>query len=137
MSIEAEHIAIERVRETLVAAVNHSDAESASQLWTDDGHMMPPNLPTIHGRAAIRAHFADLFTRLQFQYTLSNAELQLCGDTALERVHYHVIVSSNDKRSTVEDYGKGLHVYRRQPDGRWLLDADIWNSDGGANPPTA
>ena len=135
MSIENEHIAIDRVREALVAAVNRSDAESASQLWTDDGQMMPPNYPTIHGRAAIRAHFADLFTRRQFRYTLRNSELQVSGDIALERVEYHVIVTSNDDGSTTEDSGKGLHVYRRHPDGRWLLSADIWNSDRGANPP--
>ena len=135
MSDDDEHIAIDRVRETLVAAVNRSDAESASQLWTDDAWMMPPNVPTIHGRAAIRAHFADLFARRQFRYTLSQSELQVSGDIALERIEYHVIVSSKNDGSTAEDSGKGLHVYRRHPDGRWLLSADIWNSDGGAKPP--
>jgi len=29
----------------------------------------------------------------------------------------------------VQDRGKGLHVYRRQPDGSWKLAQDIWNSD--------
>ena len=133
MSIEDERLAIERVRETLVVAVNRSDAKSASQLWTDDGRMMPPNLPTVQGRAAIHAHFADLFTRRQFRYTLSNSELQVSGDIAVERVEYHVIVSSNDDGSTAEDSGKGLHVYQRDSGGRWLLSADIWNSDRGAN----
>lgn len=135
MSIEDEHVAIDRVRETLVAAVNRSDAESASQLWTDDGWMMPPNVPTIHGRAAIRAHFDNLFTTRQFRYTLSNGELQVSGDIAVERIEYYVLISSKDDGSTAEDSGKGLHVYRRHPDGRWLLSADIWNSDRSAKPP--
>jgi uncharacterized protein (TIGR02246 family) len=135
MSIEDQHIAINHVRDTLVAAVNRSDAESASQLWTLDGRMMPPNQPTVHGRSAIRAHFAGLFMRRRFQYTLSNSELQVSGDTAVERVEYHVVVASIDGRTTGDDSGKGIHIYQRQTDGRWLLSADIWNSDRGANPP--
>lgn len=29
----------------------------------------------------------------------------------------------------IEDAGKMLEIWRRQPDGRWLLARDIWNSD--------
>ena len=28
-----------------------------------------------------------------------------------------------------EDVGKGIHVYRRQTDGTWKLQMDVWNSD--------
>jgi ketosteroid isomerase-like protein len=54
---------------------------------------------------------------------------------AVERVEYHVITRSIADGSVAEDSGKGLHVYRRDPDGRWQLSEDIWNSDRGANPP--
>lgn len=128
-SIEAERSAINRVRETLVAAVNRSDADAASQLWTDDGRMMPPNQPTLHGRVAIQAHFAHLFKQRQFRYTLANCELQISGSMAVERVEYHVITHSIGDGSVAEDSGKGLHVYRRDADGRWQLTEDIWNSD--------
>jgi ketosteroid isomerase-like protein len=42
--------------------------------------------------------------------------------------------SSDDRRllalwSDDGDAGKGLHVYRRQPNGSWKLALDIWNSD--------
>lgn len=135
MSIEAEQSAIDRVREALVSAVNRSDAEAASQLWTEDGRMMPPNQPTLQGRAVIRAHFARLFTQRQFRYTLSNCELQVFGNMAVERVEYHVITRSIADGSVAEDRGKGLHVYRRDSDGRWRLLADIWNSDRRADTP--
>lgn len=134
MSIEAEHSALNRVRELLVAAVNGSDAEAASQLWADDGLMMPPNQATLRGRAAIRAHFARIFSQRVFEYTLTSCELQLAGDMAVERVAYHVITRSIADGGVTEDTGKGLHVYRRDHDGRWQLSADIWNSDRGANP---
>ena len=97
--------------------------------------MMPPNQPTLRGPAAIRAHFAHLFTQRQFRYTLSHSELNVSGDMAVERVEYHVITRSIADGSVAEDFGKGLHVYRRHSDGRWRLSADIWNSDRGASPP--
>lgn len=131
MSTETEHSAINRVRESLVAAVNRSDAAAASQLWTADSRMMPPNQPTLQGRIAIHAHFARLFTQLRFQYTLSNCELQVFGTMAVERIEYHVITHSIADGSATEDRGKGLHVYRRDADGQWRIFADIWNSDRG------
>lgn len=51
------------------------------------------------------------------------------GDAALERLSYTLLVTSLTDGSTVEDVGKGLHVYRRQSDGVWKIDQDIWNSD--------
>lgn len=135
MSIDGDHSAIDHVREALVAAVNRSDADAASQLWTRDGRMMPPNRLTLYGRAAIHAHFARLFTQRQFHYTLTNCELQVSGNMAVERVEYHVITRSIADGTVAEDSGKGLHVYRCEPDGRWQLYEDIWNSDRNANPP--
>ena len=135
MPTDAEHSALERLREALVDAVNRSDVEAICRLWTDDGRMMPPNHPTLRGRTAIREHFARIFTQRKFRYTLTNCELTIAGDVAVERVEYHVVTHSLADGSVAEDAGKGLHVYRRQPDGRWQLSEDIWNSDRGAQPP--
>ena len=120
---------LDRLREALVAAVNRSDAQAASELWADHGCMMPPNHPTLHGRAAIRAHFERIFSLRQFTYTLASRELQVSGDLAIERIEYHVVARSIADGSVAEDSGKGLHVYRRAPDGDWQLSADIWSSD--------
>ncbi len=53
----------------------------------------------------------------------------LAGDVAIERVTYTATVWPAGAQSSIEDQGKGLHVYARQPDGSWRLKQDIWNSD--------
>jgi uncharacterized protein (TIGR02246 family) len=131
MSIDVEH-SLQRVRDALVAAVNRSDAEAASQLWAHDGRMMPPNQLTLNGRAAILAHFTRVFTEREFQYTLTNCEVQVSGNMAVE-LEYHVIVRSIADGTVAEDSGKGIHVYRRETKGRWQICEDIWNSDGEAS----
>lgn len=35
---------------------------------------------------------------------------------------------------SITEAGKGLHVYRGQPDGVWKLTIDIWNADAPAKP---
>ncbi|MFI5311976.1 MAG: hypothetical protein ACHQQ3_12125 [Gemmatimonadales bacterium] len=30
---------------------------------------------------------------------------------------------------------KGIHIFKRQADGKWLISQDVWNSDAPAPPP--
>lgn len=55
--------------------------------------------------------------------------IHIDGDTALERVNYTATIWPGDNAPPIEDAGKGIHVYRRQPNGSWKLTYDIWNSD--------
>jgi uncharacterized protein (TIGR02246 family) len=127
-AVEADRAAIMRTTADLLAAVNASDADGCLAVWADDGVLMPPNHPAVQGREAIAEYFRGLFSRSRFRFTFTGSNIQLAGDTALERVTYEVTVWSGNG-SPVEDHGKGLHVYGRQPDGSWRLTQDIWSSD--------
>jgi len=70
-----------------------------------------------------------VFSRRRFRFTFTSSDIQLAGDTALERVTYTAVMWSESGASPLEDVGKGLHVYRRQSEGSWKLTQDIWNSD--------
>ena len=70
-----------------------------------------------------------MFLRGTFTFAFTSAHLELAGDIALERVTYTAVIWSGPGAAPIEDAGKGLHVYRRQPDGSWKLTQDIWNSD--------
>jgi uncharacterized protein (TIGR02246 family) len=126
---DVDREAITRVTAELLAAVNASDVDRCLAVWADDGVLMPPHHPAVHGHQAIGDYFRDLFGRSRFTFTFTSSEIQLAGDTAVERVTYTVWVWSASDSSTVEDVGKGVHVYTRQTNGAWKLSQDIWNSD--------
>jgi ketosteroid isomerase-like protein len=53
--------------------------------------------------------------------------LEELGDVGIEVGQYELRVNAN-----VVDVGKYVVVHRRQPDGSWKWDIDIWNSDRSA-----
>ena len=120
---------VTRTTAALLAAVNSSDAAGCAAVWAADGVLMPPHHPAVEGRQAIGAYFRDLFSRRRFRFAFTASHIHLTGDTATERVTYTAVIWGGDDAPPIEDAGKGLHVYRRQPDNSWKLAYDIWNSD--------
>ena len=123
---------IARTSAELLAAVNASDADRCAAVWADDGVLMPPRHPSVLGHEAIVKYFRDLFARSRFRFEFTSSNIHVAGDIALERVTYTAIIWHGEFAQPIEDSGKGLHVYRRQPDGSWKLTHDIWNSDRDA-----
>jgi len=120
---------VARTTAELLAAVNASDADRCSAVWAADGVLMPPHHPSVEGRQAILQYFRGLFSRSKFRFTFTSSHIEVAGDTAFERVTYVATIWPGEDVPPIEDAGKGLHVYRRQPDGSWQLACDIWNSD--------
>ena len=63
------------------------------------------------------------------QFVGNNAEVVCYGDVAIIRGSYEMSLSVPDLPEPVRDVGSYLEVRERQPDGRWLLARDIFNSD--------
>jgi uncharacterized protein (TIGR02246 family) len=126
---DAERVAVVKATAALLNAVNRSDLPAVVGLWCDDGMLMPPHHPSVHGRLAIERYFDSLFRRSRFAFSFTSSQIEIAGDLALERVEYVASAWPADGGPEVRDVGKGLHVYRRQTDGSWRLAMDIWNSD--------
>ncbi len=129
---EIDRAAIQRTTAELLAAVNASDVDRCSAVWASNGVLMPPHHPAVSGHQAIVQYFRGLFSRGRFRFTFTSSQIHLAGDTAFERVTYTAIMWPEEDRAPLEDVGKGLHVYARQPNGAWQLTHDIWNSDQSA-----
>ncbi len=125
----SDHAAIARVTAELLDAVNSSDVARVTAVWAEDGVLMPPHHPAVHGREALKAYFRDLFSRAKLSFVFTSSTTELAGGTAFEHVTYKATVRAADGRLLREESGKGLHVYRRQSDQAWKLVRDIWNSD--------
>jgi uncharacterized protein (TIGR02246 family) len=117
------------VAAALLAAVNAGDVEGILACWAPDGVLCPPHHPAVRGRDAIAAYFRKLFAARRLTFRFTDSEVTAIDGLAVERLAYTAVAVALDGGAEVRDTGKGLHVYGRVPDGRWLITQDIWNSD--------
>ena len=61
MSQDADAASISRATTKLLSAVNASDVAGVLAVWGEDGVLMPPHHPSVHGRAQIERYFRQLF----------------------------------------------------------------------------
>lgn len=108
--------------------VKAKDAASISQLYTEDGAVMPPNAPIGKGHAAIEKTWASMLQTPGFDLAIMPQEITVsqAGDMALDRGTYRLSVAPAGKAQ--QDTGKYVVVWRKV-DGNWKAAADIFNSD--------
>lgn len=108
--------------------VKAKDAAGISQLYTQDGAVMPPNAPIARGRAAIQQTWASMMRTPGFDLTFTPEQILVSasGDMALDRGTYRLTVGPPGKPQ--RDTGKYVVVWRKAS-GDWKAAADIFNSD--------
>jgi uncharacterized protein (TIGR02246 family) len=114
------------VREGMAAfrnALNTRDAGSLAMVFTEDASLMPPNVPLLTGRTGIQSFWQAGFNVGLSHIEKTPIEIQMLGDTAIERSRYVVTVGERKIQ------GKDILVWRRGVDGKWRIAADIWNND--------
>jgi ketosteroid isomerase-like protein len=100
--------------------------DSFAALFADDAMLLPPNAPAVRGREGARSILSPMtFTELRS----TAVEIESRGDLAVARGGYTFSGRMRDAPTPVRDTGKWVAVWRRQPDGTWLIVTNIWNSD--------
>jgi uncharacterized protein (TIGR02246 family) len=121
--------AIHAVDDVWVKSFNTRDADSMAAQYDEHAVLLPPGAPAAHGRAAIRAFFANLMpeaTKDGLQFTLGSKPAGGArGDMGWSAGTYTL----KDKTGHVIETGKYLSVSSKK-DGKWLYIRDTWNSDG-------
>lgn len=118
--------AVRAVHETWIQAVNRGDLAHLLTLITDDVVLLNPDGPPL-GREGFAAKFSSACQQLKFHCTSELDEVIVNGDLACTRCHDALTVTPRDGGATMRLAGYRMTVYRRQPDGRWLLARDIHN----------
>jgi len=113
--------------------VKAKDAAGISELYAEDGAVMPPNAPIGKGRAAIQKTWASMMNTPGFNLTFKPEQIVLSssGDLALDRGTYQLTIAPSGQAQN--DTGKYVVVWRKIGN-EWKAAADIFNSDG---PPAA
>jgi ketosteroid isomerase-like protein len=112
-----------RFRQALLAR----DFDVLVGLYTDDAVLMPPNHPAVHGRAALKAWMAAFPNVIEFTLTIQRVEGR--ADLAYVQGSYVMTIHPDGAPAPVTVQGTYIEIRRRQANGEWLLEADIFNSD--------
>src|SRR5881394_3891350 len=114
-----------------LTAAGHAD--SLADLYHVNGVMLPPNMPPVRGRDAIRG-FMTMMNSMSSPppvLTVRADSVWAQGASALELGRWNFAWAAGAKRppgAPAADSGKYM-VRWVQEDGRWLMVQDIWNSD--------
>jgi uncharacterized protein (TIGR02246 family) len=128
---EADRTAIRQVAENDARLANAHDAKGAAALYADDATVLAPEQAAVQGRAAIQAWMEASPPLSNFQS--QSLEIEGRGDLAYDRGTYSVTVTPVGA-APIDVRGKYLTILRKQADGSWKIQRDMWNSD---LPPTA
>ena len=120
-----------------LTAAGHAD--SLAELYHQNGVMLPPNTPPMHGRETIRLFMTTMNTMSSPPPTLSvRAEsVWATGPLAVEVGRWHFAWPAGATRppgAPAVDSGKYMARWVNE-NGRWLMVQDIWNSDLPLPPP--
>ena len=130
----ADATAIRGALDAYFSAANAGDAARWAALYTEDAVMMPPNSPTVEGRAAIESWLAMLPVKITDAQGMAR-EVDGTGNVAYLRGTYSMSLQIPGLSGSIEQRGKLLQIYARQPAGSWLLARDMWNADAAPTGP--
>ncbi|HVY64658.1 MAG TPA: DUF4440 domain-containing protein [Gammaproteobacteria bacterium] len=115
--------AVQKLANRWVEAYNKHDRAALEGLYTDKARLMLHGAPTIAGKAAIGAYWAQDF-QAGNPLTLLDVTHAVHGiDMILVHGNYQVVDRGDGSRV---GFGRFAHIWTRGQDGEWRLDRDLW-----------
>ena len=111
--------------------IRAKDAAGIAAFYTEDGVLMPPNMPIATGRPAVQQVWGSMMQTPGFDLTFAPEQITFskAGDMAIDRGTYRF--SATPEGRPFSETGKYLVVWRKVGN-EWKVAADIFNSDGPA-----
>jgi uncharacterized protein (TIGR02246 family) len=114
--------------ELYVANNNRGDIENFGSFWTDDVVWLPPGSPAIYGKEGIVAFANQGFANYKMKQDIIVKEIKVFDDFGYIRGETaEELIPVTDEFKPMSIRGKGLFLFRRQPDSTWLSTHCAWN----------
>jgi ketosteroid isomerase-like protein len=112
-------------------AINAGDIKALSALTDDDHIAMVPGRPPLVGKAANIAANGNLYQQFNIVENWTPVETVIDGNLAYQRGSFTVSATAKTGITARPVGGTGtfLRIYRRQPDGSWIMTRDMFNTE--------
>lgn len=128
--LAAEENAIRAADEQWSAAAARNDVDGTVSFYADDAVLLPPNAPLIQGKKAIRDSWAGLIgPNVSIAWKATRIEVAKSGELAYLYGTYQDSVKDPKGGPPVNDTGKMVEIWKKQPDGQWKCIVDTYSSD--------
>ena len=101
------------------------DLDSLMTLYTDDAIVALHGQPALYGKDAVRDYFSTRIGKADTEFELDYELEEIHGDIAYIISKYWLVARNRETGAVYKDAGRSLLVYKRGPDGNWLIAADI------------
>ena len=104
------------------------DVERIASYWSDDAIIIPQGQPVIEGKAAIRAFVMSSLQIPGFKIHWVSERVSFSPDGKLAYMHgKNAMTLPGPNGALVTLAGRGVTIWRLEPDGQWRCVVDIWN----------
>lgn len=132
----ADESAVRKADEDWSVAAKANQVDAWVAYYSDDAVVQPPNEVVATSKDSIRKSVGEFLALpgLSVSWKPTKVEAARSGDVAYSYGTYQMAMKG-PKGKAVEDHGKYLEIWKKQPDGEWKCAVDTWNSDLPATPP--
>ena len=126
---EAEARALMQLSRRWSELVASGDLEMAIDFWAEDAVMLPPDLPVLSGKAAIREYVtgAANVPGFRISWEPESAHVSESGDMAY-LIERNVTEVDGENGEKIVTHGKVVTVWRKDSQGQWKNVVDMWNA---------
>ena len=106
------------------------DVEQTIAYYSDDAIVFPPNATSAETKETIRNGWKEMLTSPGFVISWQPTRVEVGKSGGMAWVSGTYELTMNDASGKpINDRGKYLEVWEKQPDGIWKCAADMWNSN--------
>jgi ketosteroid isomerase-like protein len=113
--------------------MNAKHDDSLANMYTENAMLLPPNMPAVTGRAAIRTWLGSNGMPPGSTFTLTTVDVAANGPLAVERGTFNIAIPAAGHTPAMNVQGKYL-AHWHKVDATWRMADDIWNENAASMP---
>lgn len=134
----SEEALLRALYEQWSATAAKNDLDGTVAFYAENAVLLPPNAPIATDAQSIRASWAGLLgPNTALSWKVSGAEVASSGELGYVYGTYALTIKDPKGGAPVQDRGKFVEIWKKQPGGQWKCIVDTYNSDLPAAAPVS